>query len=68
VTGWLTSRRHCPHRRVLRREITATGYLGDGTYLDPLACGSIANGTWVHVKGDVQAATGKVLASWVQGK
>jgi hypothetical protein len=32
------------------------------------ACGAIANGTSVHVKGDVQQASGRVLATWVQAK
>jgi hypothetical protein len=52
-------------------EFTVSGWTvqtNDSTDFQKLACGSIANGTWVHVKGDVQAATGKVLASWVQGK
>jgi hypothetical protein len=29
-------------------------------------CKTIANGVSVHVKGDVQASSGRVLASWVQ--
>lgn len=31
-------------------------------------CAAVANGITVHVKGDVQEATGRVLATWVQGK
>jgi len=31
-------------------------------------CGAIANGSSVHVKGDVQPSSGRVLATWVQTK
>jgi hypothetical protein len=38
------------------------------TDFQKITCDAIAIGTSVHVKGIVQQPSGKVLATWVQGK